>query len=121
MKFLKALKDFQITATGGYAIYLLLCTAFVTIAGLLEMVGFLIHFYYLKESGFKTWNDLPLFWRGFFHTAFNLIFIIMLVLFMCIILYFFSLAHQQTQEKGKCDGKPRQEKEEEQENQLKSI
>lgn len=44
MKFLKALKDFQITATGGYAIYLLLCTAFVTIAGLLEMVGFLIHF-----------------------------------------------------------------------------
>lgn len=33
MKILQAIRDFEITASGGYAIYVLLCVGYVTIFG----------------------------------------------------------------------------------------
>jgi len=39
MKILKALHDFEFTASGGIAIYFLMCAVYVTIAGIVGIVG----------------------------------------------------------------------------------
>ena len=38
MKILQMIRDFEITASGGFAIYVLMCVAYVTIVGL-YMIG----------------------------------------------------------------------------------
>lgn len=38
MKILQMIRDFEITASGGFAIYVLMCVAYVTITGL-YMIG----------------------------------------------------------------------------------
>lgn len=38
VKILEKLRDFEITASGGYAIYILICTLFVTVLGSIGIV-----------------------------------------------------------------------------------
>jgi hypothetical protein len=38
MKIIEALQEFKIEATGGYAIFIILCVTFVLVAGLTQLI-----------------------------------------------------------------------------------
>jgi hypothetical protein len=37
MEFIKAIRDLEITASGGFAVYVIMCVAYVTIVGLYQI------------------------------------------------------------------------------------
>jgi hypothetical protein len=43
LKILQALHDFEFTASGGIAIYFLMCAAYVTIVGLYQFISSMIN------------------------------------------------------------------------------
>lgn len=42
MKIIQILREFEFTASGGFAIYFMMCTAFVTIVGMYQLIKSLI-------------------------------------------------------------------------------
>lgn len=45
MRLIDAIRNFEITASGGFAIYIVLCVLYVTIAGLYQMSQLILRWF----------------------------------------------------------------------------